>query len=285
MKRVPASRRSTQRSPPALRSISKRGATPARGAAAKKGGPRASTPFQSFPTKPELQRLAALAEIKSQNQTHFYGNIKGLIEEARYFHKLYCGGSKTYRGVLRHLRRITTHSHTLTAELLRVVEAGQSANPDPEKTFIYDFLNGAIERPMGARLLDHRLAEHVQHLTDFAAVSVRAEREARDILQKKGRPAGAGGNYAFNMFVRQLYLNAKIDGGKFTNARASDELWSGSFIEAVEILRPYLPSFFPHADLGRAIQHIVGKLRAHLKTNRSKYRRSKSKTKNRRLNP
>jgi hypothetical protein len=192
------------------------------------------------------------------------------------------GGPKTYRAVLGRLRRIAIHTDKLTAELDGIVEAGQSANGDPENTFTYDFLTEAVDRWQR----DPRLAEHIQQLSDFLAVSQRAAQRAKDIWGRKGRRAGAGGNYAFNIFVQQLYLNAWIDGGSFTNCRKKDQQqWSGSLTDALEILRPYLPKFFPPADKGRSAQSILDKLRARMKANRSKYRRSNFETKNRRLKP
>ncbi len=287
MKRVSGSRRSRlQRSRPALKSSSKRGATVGEGAATKAGDPQVACQSPRFPTNAELRRLAALAKIKPESQTHFFGNIKELVQEAHIFHKLFHAGPKTYRAVLGRLRRIATHTDKLTAELQGIVEAGQSANGDPEKTFTYDFLNEAVDRSPGPLQRDQRLAEHIQQLGDFLAVSQRAEQQAKDIWGRKGRRAGAGGNYAFNIFVQQLYLNAWIGGGSFTNSRKKDQQqWSGSLTDALEILRPYLPKFFPPADKGRSAQSILDKLRASMKANRSKYRRSNFETKNRRLKP
>jgi hypothetical protein len=191
------------------------------GAAAKEGDARTSTLPRAFafPTQAELMQLAALAKIKPESQTHFFGNINELIQEAHIFHKYFHAGPKTYRAVLGRLRRIATYTDKLTAELHGVVEAGQSANADPEKTFTYDFLNEAIDRSPGPWQPDERLAEHIQQLSDFLAVSQQAEQQAKAIWGRRGRPAGAGGNYAFDIFVQQLYLNARIDGGKLTNSR------------------------------------------------------------------
>jgi hypothetical protein len=209
-------------------------------------------------------RLATLAKIKPESQTHFFVNTRELIREAHISHKLFCAGSKTHRAVLQRLKRIAAHADKLTAELQGVVAAGQSANGDPERTFTYDFLDEAIHRPGSwsspAWKSDQRLAELVQQLNDFRAVAERAEQNAKGVWGRKGRPAGAGGNYAFDLVVQQLYLNARSAGGRLTNARRADGQWSGSFIDALNILKPYLPDFFPPAELGRTVDNIVRKL-------------------------
>jgi hypothetical protein len=267
-------------------SNSKRGATPTGEPAAKAGDPQAASLSLRFPTEAELQRLEELANTRPESQINFFGNINSLIQEAHYFHKLFHAGPKKYRAALERLQRIATHLHAVNAELDGVVEAGQSANGDPEKTFAYDFLNEAIDRSPGPWQSDRRLAKHVQKLSDFLAVSQRAEQQAKAIWGRRGRRTGAGGNYAFNIFVQQLYLTAWTSGGRFTNARNKDpQQWSGSLVEVLEILRPYLPSFFPPAEIGRAAQNIVDQLRAHMNAHRSQYRRQDLRTKNRRSRP
>jgi hypothetical protein len=257
----------------------------ATGGTAEKGGAQTSTFPRGFPTQAELLQIAALAKIKTGSQTHFIEDIKELIEQAHIDHKLFQDGPKTYRAVLRRLKRIANHAQKLADELHGVVEAGSSAAGDPEKTFTYDLLNEAIDRsPGGPWKSDQGLAEYIQKLSDFSAVSQRAQQKAEAVFGRRGRPAGAGGNYAFDLFIQHFHLNFRTHGGRLTNApRRAGGKWSGSFIEALDILEPYLPKFFPPAETGRAVQNIVGNFRAYMKAHRSEYRRRK--TKNRRSRP
>jgi hypothetical protein len=80
-------------------------------------------------------------------------------------------------------------------------------------------------------------------------------------LIRRGRPKGAGGNRAFNTFVNSLDQIADANGGKWT--LSSDpvahpkERWTGTLMDAMEILRPHLPEgFFPDANLGRSLEHV-----------------------------
>jgi len=82
------------------------------------------------------------------------------------------------------------------------------------------------------------------------AVSKAASEAARSTPSKRG-PKGAGGNAAFNLFV-ELLLNAAWQmRGDWTNYKSANGEWTGSLLEALEILEPYLPKdFFPSAELG-----------------------------------
>lgn len=98
----------------------------------------------------------------------------------------------------------------------------------------------------------------------FVEAGASAEREAKSEV-KKGRK-GAGGNPAFDRMIESLHMQALQRGKKWALTwNAIEGKWEGTFIEAVTILRPYLPSsgFFPTGQLGRAIRYIRDKLSAH----------------------
>jgi hypothetical protein len=79
-------------------------------------------------------------------------------------------------------------------------------------------------------------------------------------------PRGAGGNPAFDMFIEQLLLTARMHGGSWTNYRSKDQSWTGTLLKALEILKRYLPQsgFFPPGELGRSVEHIRNKLDEHI---------------------
>ena len=44
--------------------------------------------------------------------------------------------------------------------------------------------------------------------------------------------------------------------------------WTGTLLQALEVLRPYLPrGFFPPGELGRSVEHIKKKLNDHITKN------------------
>jgi hypothetical protein len=79
-------------------------------------------------------------------------------------------------------------------------------------------------------------------------------------------PRGAGGNPAFDLFIEQFLITTRMHGGRWTNYRSKDQSWTGTLLEALEILRGYLPQpgFFPPGDLGRSVEHIRKKLDEHI---------------------
>src|SRR5262249_7457819 len=119
---------------------------------------------------------------------------------------------------------------------------------------IRHFRNEAVLIPDYVELLTG-----LQEAASSAAVPAKAKRG----------PKGAGGNLAFNVFIESLYRVAWQQGGKWTNYKSAAGPWTGSLLEALEILEPYLPAgFFPVGELGRSIEHIKKKLTDSITKNR-----------------
>ena len=79
-------------------------------------------------------------------------------------------------------------------------------------------------------------------------------------------PKGAGGNWAFDNFINDLVMTARMLGGSWTNYRSRDDTWKGTLLEALRILEKYLPrDFFPPGMLGRSVEHIRKKLADHIR--------------------
>jgi hypothetical protein len=54
-------------------------------------------------------------------------------------------------------------------------------------------------------------------------------------------------------------------GGRWTNYRSADGVWTGSLLKALDVLKPYLPEkFFPPGDAGRSVENIRNKLAKHI---------------------
>jgi hypothetical protein len=101
----------------------------------------------------------------------------------------------------------------------------------------------------------------LKKLIDETSLAERRAISVSPTLKRRGRPKGAGGNRAFDTFVKSLHEIAEMNSGKWT--LTSDPIaprkrrWTGTLMAAMEILRPYLPKgFFPNADLGRCLEHL-----------------------------
>src|SRR5262249_2031709 len=76
---------------------------------------------------------------------------------------------------------------------------------------------------------------------------------------------GPLGNLAFNRFVEGLLVAAWQRCGRWTNYRQANAEWVGTLLEAITILRPYLPlNFFPDGELGRAVDYARTKFKKHV---------------------
>jgi hypothetical protein len=108
------------------------------------------------------------------------------------------------------------------------------------------------------------IPEYIRILENLTAAAEAAEKRVRP---KKG-PKGAGGNPAFDRFIESLEMQARQRNRKWTIYRSCDGTWSGTLLEAVRILKPYLPSgFLPNPDPGRSIENIRSKLKTHITEN------------------
>jgi hypothetical protein len=102
------------------------------------------------------------------------------------------------------------------------------------------------------------------------ALSKAASEAACSIRPKRG-PKGAGRNAAFNYFVEMLLNAARQKRGAWTIYKSVNGEWTGTLLKALEILKPYLPiGFFPPAELGRSVQHIMLKFKKFLDPKNSK---------------
>ena len=106
-----------------------------------------------------------------------------------------------------------------------------------------------------------RLTAYRHSLATLIAATAEAEKRAYPLFTQVGHPTGAGGNPAFDNFVKRLYEIARRTGGKWTHYRdrsAPRTTWKGTLMPALEILRVHLPpkGFFPDGALGRILEHV-----------------------------
>jgi hypothetical protein len=114
---------------------------------------------------------------------------------------------------------------------------------------------------------ESQITQFPDYIVILAELITAAERAAG---KKISYPRGSGGNPAFDMLIDQLLLMSRIHGTSWTNYRSAEGKWIGTLLDALSILKKYLPrsGFFPQGDLGRSIEHIRTKLNQHLALNR-----------------
>jgi hypothetical protein len=109
-----------------------------------------------------------------------------------------------------------------------------------------------------------QLPEYMGFLQKLAEA---AERGASSLKSKRG-PKAAAGVSAFELFAEDLLIAAWQQRGDWTVYRSADSTWTGTFLQALVILRKYLPErFFPDDGAGRPVEHIRKKLKDHITKN------------------
>ena len=104
------------------------------------------------------------------------------------------------------------------------------------------------------------LPEYIDLLDTLSSAAQRAKQKPMHV------PKGAGGNWAFDNFIEDLVMAARMGGGSWTIYRSRDDTWKGTLLEALGLLEKYLPEkFFPTVKLGRSVEHIRKKLADHIR--------------------
>jgi hypothetical protein len=201
-------------------------------------------------------KLAELASVPQTSHTLFENLITQAIGEAHVSHAIVRGKlpKAQYSDVARELRLVGTAAKRLDAILKALGGKHTNRRRWHAKVFVISLLPDWT---------DYRHC-----LKPLIAGLSKAEQRARSAypsLNRRGRPKGVGGNPAFDGFVKRLYEIARETGGRWTHYRDPKVKWKGGLISALEILKPHLPSrdfFFPNAELGRSLEHVIKKLKS-----------------------
>jgi hypothetical protein len=204
-----------------------------------------------YPTEDELRRIANLAKVDHP----LHGTINGFILDAHL-------ADATYRTlsipqVKAALKNVANQANQLQ-ELLSTLDIGRksigSLNHAGKLIEIELFV---LQQTRVRRILLPKYIELLERLSNAA----------RRAAQKPMHPPkGAGGNPAFDRLVEGLVMAALSHGGRWTNYRSDGKEWKGTLLEALEILKKYLPArFFPPGEVGRSVDHIRKKLNDHIK--------------------
>ena len=148
------------------------------------------------------------------------------------------------------LKKIATDTEALKSQIAELKAA-------PRNSDKFDFARMHLKGSLGDH--DLTLADVIKILSGLEQAAIGA---ISDNI-KKGRPRGTTGRKVFDIFIERLFTAIKIAGGKCDELKISKMTGKGprkgSLLDAVELLRPYLPQakFFPVGDLGRALERIT----------------------------
>jgi hypothetical protein len=212
-----------------------------------------------LPTETVVQ-LAELAGVPKTSHTLFGNLITQAIGEAHIDHAIVRGKlpKAQYSDVARELRLVGTPAKRLDATLKSLGDKDTNPRRWHAKVFAISLLPDWTDYRHCLKRL----------IADLSKAEQRA-RSAYPSLNRRGRPKGVGGNRAFDHFVKRLYEIARETGGRWKHYRDPHYRdpkvkWKGSLMTALKILKPHLPSrgFFPNAELGRSLEHLINQLRA-----------------------
>lgn len=213
-------------------------------------GPSCAT---AYPSHPEICKLATLAKLG--DRSNFADHICSIILDAHFHHRSLRELSTPE--VRSSLTAIARHARELR-KLLEAIDVDSSGSKEHAGAILEQELGKFQD---GAFLLP----ECVVCLNELDKA---AERASDSLIPRRG-PKGAGGNFAFDLVVQDLLIVALVRKGNWTNSRAKDGEWVGTFLDALTILKPYLPpGLFPHGELGRAVEHVRTKFNKHIAKNR-----------------
>jgi hypothetical protein len=232
---------------------------------------------RALPENVTLQ-LADLAHVSQASRAQFCELLGPAIELAGLGTQNILSGEPRARAsdVAHYLRRVTSAARALNRELGVVPDESRDFGRRNAAAMAIVSLEVALKNAAGDEqdTTTHgflpRLTAYQHWLATLIAAAAEAERSANVMLPtRRGKPTGAGGNLFFDIFVKNLHEIAYMTGGKWTHYRDPTSPgkieWCGTLLQAIEILRPYLPArgFFPEADLGRCLEHVREKLKHH----------------------
>lgn len=207
----------------------------------------------AYPNEADVLQLASLAKIKADRQADFASPIRNIILDAHLNNDLYRNLSAI--DVRRYLLSVRNKARDLE-KALAAVDVGSKGSAESAGNLL------EIE------LTKSKLKELPHYQRVLLELTKAADAMIQLIGSKRG-PKGAGGNLAFDLFIEGLHMAARMFGGKWTIFRSVDGKWKGTFLEAVNILKPLLPQgLLPSADIGRSIEHIRKRLEDHIAKNR-----------------
>jgi hypothetical protein len=203
-----------------------------------------------YPTDDEQRHIARLAKVDHP----FHATINGIILDAHLADATYRTLSIPQVKVA--LNNVGNQAIQL-AELLSALDIGRGSRGSLQRAGVLIEAELFLEQMKARPIL---LPKYIDLLDGLSSAARRAAQKPMH------PPKGAGGNPAFDRFIEDLLMAARSRGGTWTNYRPDGKEWKGTLLEALEVLKKYLPArFFPPGELGRSVEHIRKKLKDHIK--------------------
>jgi len=211
-----------------------------------------------YPGESESLKLAKLAEVN--DPPDFGQHLRSIILDAHLAYSHYDNlSAKTVKATL---TSVANQAHTLRRRLIAADVGGDGSQE--EAGFLLE-VELAQFRLRGDEILYPDIVAIVEAIGEAA-------QRAKSLVAKRGR-GRSGTNRAFDQLIESLFNAAWQRSGDWTVYRTADpqkEDWTGTLLEALAILKQYLPAgIFPSSELGRAAEDARDNLKEHIAKNRS----------------
>jgi hypothetical protein len=208
----------------------------------------------TYPSDAELRQLAELAKVDDQRS--FGGHIRSIVLDAHLNNASFRNVS--WPEVASILDKVAGQAEQFAANLRKLdVDGRGSAH---QAGFLLELELSKIDLTN-----EFLLPEYVKVLETLAKA---ANSVASSPRRKRGRTRAAFSNPALDMCVESLWMAAWQHGGDWTVYWSAGGTWVGTMLQALSILKKYLPpNFFPDEGLGRPVEYIRKKLKGHITRN------------------
>jgi hypothetical protein len=230
-----------------------------------------------------VSRLATLAHIPKESREQFGERLRSGIALAHTANEVRRLPHGPGSDVARFLRRVKTTAQHLDQVIAMLQGKGVATDQRMAAEAAGVWLDQELDASFVARqdtsnvqpwLAEFRqlgalpwLTEYRRWLARLIETSSTTEQRATDLFPtRRGRRRGTG-NTAFDGFVSNLREAVQKSGGHLTHGRdayANKQAWKSTLLQALEILRPHLPTagFFPAGNLGYALERLSKQFRA-----------------------
>ena len=211
-----------------------------------------------YPSESESLQLAKLAGVN--DPPGFGQHIRQIVLSAHLAYPTY--NNLSAKTVKANLTTIANQAHTFRRRLIAADVGGGGSQE--EAGFLLE-VELAQFRLRGDEILYPDIVAIVEAIGEAA-------QRAKSLVAKRGR-SRSGTNRAFDELIESLFNAAWQRRGDWTVYRTSNrkkEPWTGTMLEALDILKQYLPAgIFPASELGRAAEDARDSLKEHIAKNRN----------------
>jgi hypothetical protein len=206
----------------------------------------------TYPSDNESRHIAELASVS--NAWRFARTIESIILDAHLSDASF--RTLSIPQVKCALKRVASEANRLRHILSKLDVGRGSKGSEYEAGWLIEKELALQQSKISGMVL---IPKYIDLLDALSGAAQRAKQKPMRVAK------GAGGNPAFDQFIEDLLMAARMLGGDWTNYRSRDGIWKGTLLEALGILKKYLPKgFFPSGELGRSVEHIRKKLKDHI---------------------